>query len=434
MKNDIIKDNIIMKRRDFIAGIGVTGVAALSSTLLVPRVWAQLGKPESFALTRQITHGPKFHWGAYYDQIHFDPTNRIVIGNEVDFEHRSPRPEDRINVGLIDTEDKDRWTQIGTSISWNWQMGCMLQWIPGNGTEVIWNDRAGDRFISHTYNYKTGERRELPGPVYALAPNGKFTVSPDFARLNDTRPGYGYCGIPDSNANVLIPKNAGIWKMDLQTGERHMLFSFADVAAIPEPGGFPAGVKHWFNHLIVSPDSSRFLFLHRWQREAGKSSWFTRLLTANADGSDLHVVNHSPMTSHLVWRDPKHIIAYAAQPKLGNNVYLFEDKGNNVEVCGKGKFTSGDTHISFIPNTNSKWVLNDSYPQGKERIQTVFLLNLETGQRIDLGKYPSPKEYTGEWRTDLHPRYSRDGKKVLIDTCCFGGRQICLINIEGLIK
>ena len=74
----------------------------------------------------QLTHGPKFHWGAYYDQMHFDPTDRFVTGNEVDFHGRSPLPEDQINVGLIDTADNNRWTQIGTSRAWNWQQGPML--------------------------------------------------------------------------------------------------------------------------------------------------------------------------------------------------------------------------------------------------------------------------------------------------------------------
>ncbi|MDO5581615.1 MAG: hypothetical protein Q4G69_10815 [Planctomycetia bacterium] len=421
-----------MKRRDFLTGMGSAALAVCSVSSLIPRVHAA-GNAKTDAPFRLITKGPKFHWGAYYDQIHFDPTNRIVIGNEVDFEGRSPLPTDRINVGLIDTQDNDRWTPIGSSVSWNWQLGCMLQWIPGNGSEVIWNDRKGNEFISHIYNYKTGEHRDLPAPVYALSPNGKFTVFPDYRRLNDTRPGYGYCGIPDPNGDVLIPKNAGIWKMDLQTGERRMLFSFADIAAIPEPEGFPKGVKHWFNHLIVSPDSKRFLFLHRWQQAEGKKSWFTRMLTANADGSDIHVINHPPMTSHLVWRDPSHIIAYAHQPSEGNHVYLFEDKTGKAQVYGKNYFT-GDTHISFVPGTKNRWALNDTYPRGKERMQTVFLYNLETEKEITLGKFHSPKDYTGEWRTDLHPRCSRDGKQVLVDTCTFGGRQIGLFNIDGLTK
>ena len=47
----------------------------------------------------------------------------------------------------------------------------------------------------------------------ALSPDAKWAVSPDFSRLNDMRPGYGYCGIPDPYFNDLAPTRpeSGIW-------------------------------------------------------------------------------------------------------------------------------------------------------------------------------------------------------------------------------
>ena len=49
---------------------------------------------EAFPPVRVITRGPKFHWFGYYDKLEFDPTNRYVLGMEVDFEHRTPQPTD----------------------------------------------------------------------------------------------------------------------------------------------------------------------------------------------------------------------------------------------------------------------------------------------------------------------------------------------------
>ena len=51
---------------------------------------------------------PKHHWFSYYDKLQFDPTGRYALGMEVDFEHRSPRAEDSIRVGLVDLQDNDR--------------------------------------------------------------------------------------------------------------------------------------------------------------------------------------------------------------------------------------------------------------------------------------------------------------------------------------
>src|SRR5438132_1775403 len=117
----------------------------LATTALLPSLRAQdAGK---FPPVRAITRGPKFHWFAYYDKFQFDPTDRFVLANEVDFEHRSPKPDDVIRVGVVDLQDGDKWIELGESRAWNWQQGCMLQWMPGTASTVMWNDREGDRFV-----------------------------------------------------------------------------------------------------------------------------------------------------------------------------------------------------------------------------------------------------------------------------------------------
>lgn len=76
--------------------------------------------PEQPPVIRAITSGPKYHWFGYYDKLEFDPTGRYVLSNEVDFEGRSPRPDEKIKVGMIDLEDGDRWIELGESRAWNW--------------------------------------------------------------------------------------------------------------------------------------------------------------------------------------------------------------------------------------------------------------------------------------------------------------------------
>lgn len=58
---------------------------------------------------------------------------------------------------------------------------------------------------------------------------------------------------------------------------------------------------------------------------------------------------------------------------------------------------------------------------------------MATGKRYPLGHFHSPKEYNGEWRCDLHPRFSPNGRKVAIDSAHGGdGRQLYLIDISGI--
>lgn len=381
---------------------------------------------------RQITKGPAFHWFGYYDKLQFSPDNRFVLSNQVSFEHRSPKPEDEINVGLVDLEDSDRWTTLGNTRAWNWQQGCMLQWVPGTKSLVMWNDREDDRFICRLLDIKTGEKRILPRAIYALSPDGKWGISTDFRRLNDTRPGYGYCGVPDPNGNVLAPDGVGIWKVNMETGKDELIFSIAQAAAIPyegPSGHFSNNAKHWFNHLLFSPDGTRFIFLHRWKGD-GDKSFVTRLFTINADGSDPYVLDPLGRTSHFVWRDPKNVFAWAFHPSHGDRFYLFHDKTRDVEVVGEEKMPVNG-HNTYLPNHGNEWVLNDTYPD-KERRQHPYLYHVPSDRRFPLGHFYSPATYTGEWRCDTHPRASRDGKLVCIDSPHNHGRQLYLIDASEI--
>jgi hypothetical protein len=410
-------------------------VVTSSSTL--DRVYRKVrNKPEPFPPVRQITRGPKFHWFGYYDKFESDPADRFVLGMEIDFEHSAPRPDDTIKVGMIDLCDQDRWKELGSSSAWCWQQGCMLQWRPGSESEVIWNDREDGRYVSRILNVKTGNRRTIPHPVYALSPDGRWAITPDFRRLGDTRPGYGYVGIPDPNRDVLAPTDSGIFKIDLGTGKQELLFSVADVAALPYPHGDISKAKHWFNHLLFNPDGSRFVFLHRWRKPGDK--WHTtRMVTAAADGSDIRIPADSGWISHFIWHDPEHILAYAeATPRGRQGFYIFKDsRRQKVEEIAKGVVTS-DGHCTYSPD--GQWVLYDTYPD-KNMIQHVYLFDLKRNRRVHVGAFEAPKPYWGappqnEWRCDLHPRFTRNGKNIIIDSPYNGtGRQIHLIDVSSIV-
>lgn len=380
---------------------------------------------------RAITRGPRFHWFGYYDKWQFDPSGRYVLGMEVDFEHRSPQPGDIIRLGMVDLLDNDRWTEFGQTRAWNWQQGAMLQWVPGSQDEVIWNDRRDGQFVSVLHNVRTGRERILPAPVYTLSPDGREAVYPDFRRLNDCRPGYGYAGLPDPFAAQPAPEQAGIWRMDLRTGKTELLISFAAAAAIPYPGGYSNGAKHWFNHLLYNTNGSRLIFLHRWRGDKEGQGFSTRMFTASREGKDLYILDPHGRTSHFIWRDPEHVLAWAWHPSLGKDrFYLFRDRTDRVEPVGAEVMTVNG-HCTYLPG--GKYILNDTYPD-RGRRQNVFLYEIATGKRVPLASFDTPAEYTGEWRCDTHPRYSRDGRWVCVDSAHQGGRQMYLLDLRSIIS
>jgi hypothetical protein len=373
---------------------------------------------------RQITHGPKHHWFGYYDKLQVCPENRLVLGMEVGFEHRSPVPEDIVTLGSVDLEEGDRWTPFGESQAWCWQQGCMLQFVPGTDSTVLWNDRHEDAYVCRVMNLESGERRTVDCPVYAISPDGRTAVSPDFSRVQSMRPGYGYAGLPDRFADETAPSDSGIRRVDLGDGNSELILSIAEIeafGAVPDP--HPRAI-HYVNHLLFNTDGSRFVFLHRWRYPDGSRK--TRMLTACPDGSDLRVVDGNGLTSHFIWRDPKHILAFSDQPSHGKAFYLFADADSPVpEPVGPDVMTR-DGHCTYLPG--GRWILNDTYA-GAERVQTPYLFGPETGHRVDLGSFPSPLEYQGEWRCDAHPRSARDGSYVIIDSPVEGeGRQMHLIR------
>src|SRR4051812_42731854 len=148
---------------------------------------------------------------------------------EVDFEHRQPRPDEGIAVGMVDLQDNDRWIELGRTKAWCWQQGCMLQWVPGAQSEIIWNDREDGQFVSRVLDVKAQKTRTLPAPIYALTPDGKTALSVDFSRLNDVRAGYGYVGITDPNFKDLTPEKTGVFRMDMASGDKQLLFSVAEI-------------------------------------------------------------------------------------------------------------------------------------------------------------------------------------------------------------
>ncbi len=343
---------------------------------------------------------------------------------------------------MVDIEDGDKWIELGKSDAWGWQQGCMLQWRPGSDSEVIWNDREKDKFVSRIKDVKTGEVRTLPRPVYALSPDGKWAVTADFARIQNLRPGYGYKGVDDPFRGERNPEKSGIWRMNMDTGESDLIVSLAQLSEIPYKDGNKLTDKwNYVNHLLVSPDSKRFIFLHRW-REKGpddgefkvNNGFITRMFTANLDGSDPYILDPSGYTSHFIWRDPEHVCAWTKPDGNESAFYLFKDKTKDVEIVGEEKMPVNG-HNTYLQIRDGKdWILNDTYPRGVRRQQNPYIYHVPTDKRHELGLFHLPPEYKGEWRCDNHPRSSNDGTKVVIDSPHGGnGRQLWLLDISEIV-
>jgi Tol biopolymer transport system component len=154
------------------------------------------------------------------------------------------------------------------------------------------------------------------------------------------------------------------------------------------------------------------------------------MITATPEGKDLFILDPSGHTSHFIWRDAEHILAWTQPEGRPARFYLFEDKTRQVEVVGENVMT-GNGHCSYLPG--NEWILNDTYPD-KEGKQHVYLYHVASQKKVLLGSFFAPPEYRGEWRCDTHPRFSPDGRSVVIDSAHGGnGRQMYLIDITRIL-
>ena len=363
-----------------------------------------------------LTTGPSFHWFGYYDKFQTDPSDQYVLGMAVDFEHRSPTKDDVIKIGMVDRHHNNRWIELGESRAWGWQQGCMLQWRPGSQTEVLWNDREGNQFVCRILDVTTRRMRTLARPVYHVSPDGRFALGTDFSRIQDQRPGYGYPGLPDPYRDVLAPEDSSIYLLDLDTGEHRDLISLADIGRLRYRDQAVGGKLH-VNHIQWSPDGQRFIFLNRvnGNRE-------TVAYTSNLEGTDIRLLGKD--SSHFEWRDPDHVLIWS---KGAYRLHKDDGSGRSEVVL-----TAANGHNSYLPG--KEWFVTDTYPQGPKREQIVYLYHVPTGKKVELGRFPLPAEYKGEWRCDTHPRLSRDSTKVVIDSPHGGnGRQLYMIDFSRLI-
>lgn len=366
----------------------------------------------------------------YYDKSPWDITDRYMLCIKAKDTWSDVSPKDVAEILMIDTEldekDENRVKKIADTRAWNVQQACMLQWLgPDFSSRIIYNDYRKGKYCSVVLKLETMEEKVFPAPVYAVSNDGKFALTLDFSRLYNLRPGYGYYNVPEKTKGVPLPDEPAIWKLDLESGKVTELFSYKDFASFEtREEMIGKDIVHKVNHLMLSPNNERFMVLYRWFKGERK---YSRLITCNVDGTDMYVLSDDDMVSHCYWKSDEEIIAFENKKASGTGYYLMKDKTQEYKHLWPQ--ITNDGHPSYSPD--GKYVVIDSYPD-RARIANVKILqdmDIEAKEEKTIARVFAPFKYDNDTRCDLHPRWSRDGKKICFDSAFEGHRGLYVVQL-----
>lgn len=418
---------------------------------------------DPFVPCRRVGDGSQHHFFGYYNKSNWDKDNRLLLAQRTPWMDQYLTPEVKATVGYFDTGDGDRFHAVGETGAWNWQMGSQLQWLDGApGRQLVYNDRTGDMkarypgFGAVVVDVDSGKRRQLPMPVYVAAPSSAWALSVNYRRLYVTHETIGYSEPGQPFELPPAPADDGIWRMDMASGDAALLVSYAQLKAFHHRPSMDKAI-HWVSHIEVNPSSSRILFLHRWtERVKDETCFLHRLITMNPDGSGMRLLECSDhplpqlaedfdpaavgtfdyekseyQISHPLWQDDGHIIVWG--PHAGEiHYHLYHDaEGGAVEVVGRGVLVENG-HMTFSP-VDKRWMLSDTYPDDRTHERFLFLFDMHTGERRNLGSFYATPELSKENRCDLHPRWSRDGRLVCIDSVHEHQRQMYVLDVSSIV-
>lgn len=414
---------------------------------------AKAGRGEDERLVQHLTDGENATFFGYHDKTPFSGDGSKILACSVAAVDTDPGAEcSRMEIGYFKKGDSGTFQpdfqRLTHTDSWCWQQGCMLQWNPVKPDREILFNRSGNHY--HGSVVFDVEKRtvvnEFDTPIYSLDPKGRYAASLNFSRLGRLRPGYGYSIVPDPTRGVPAPSEDGVILLDLQNGETSLLVSLEELADYTDRQS-----EHYINHITFSPSGDRIVFFHIYDDRSGQR--VIRMYLFDIPTSTLQLLEATRRVSHYCWRNDKQLFTTESGPTGGNCLYYLYD----LETKSKKEIplpNIGDLHPMFHP-ADPNILVADSKPD-RQGNQHLFLFDIESGgqgigDRVQvignsvagkevggdglvthIGTFYSPDAYRGSVRCDLHPRWDREGRYVVVDTAEGGRRKMAVVEVKGI--
>lgn len=411
------------------------------------------------------SRGTSAHFFGYFDICPWSHDGEALLSHRTDATGGYLDPADNVEIGFFQPNRSSDFQCIATTAACNWQQGSMLRWRGPSNDELVFNDWDESGYCARIVARSGGAIKRIGAPLYDITRDGALGLSISPERLWYTRRSYGYGRQPHDRWSGSVVNGDAVRVIDLETGD---IRSLVEIRTLVDVHPLPSmkDALHWVDHPLFSPDGKWVAFFHRWLTPGG--SFLTRLYSCGIDGTGLFIYPDGGMYSHLTWRDSETFVVFGRPPgrdirtsqsnhsmrkrlvsaamplyrklrgvgivqklrsRVFNDRYLEFKVGSDTPRVIAPKATV-DGHPSFCPTLPSV-MLTDTYPD-ERGFQHLLLANAKTGVPMILGSLPVPTGLNNSSpnRCDLHPRWSRDGRKICIDSMHTGVRQVYVIELH----
>lgn len=298
--------------------------------------------------------------------------------------------------------------------AFNWQQGSKAQWI--NNYSFVYNDIVSNKIVAKVKNLQDKSLEILEHPIYD-AYKDEFYISIDYRPMTLLRPDYGYFSkdidfnLEYENQSIDFCDFNGNSMSIIKLNELNELFPLANDYSVN---------KQKFNHIMISPNGDKFVFLHR-AHDKKRIDRFFYVSNFKSGKGEVKLISDSGMISHYCWKDDSTLIAYMRhEGKDGYYLISICDAIIIAEIDIPTLSDCGDGHPTYI---GGGLFITDTYPD-KSRMKKLLCVDLNNKSFKIIAEFFEPLKYSGQTRCDLHPKWDAKNKLVYVDSVHEGKRDL----------
>ena len=333
----------------------------------------------------------------YYDKKAISDDRRFVITNVPNGQN--------LKICIADLDDLNVLKHVATSSAWSFQQGAMAEWV--NGRNIIFNDFQDGNLVARVINTEDDQKNlSLENPVQCLSPTSDFYISLNYNLLTELRPEYGYhrnC----QRLSALKEHEFGLQKCYFDNSSE-LIISLEELRFLNDLSPkTPAKI----NHVVISPCSSKILFMLRYFQLDQKISM---LYLYDLETKKCKKLREG-VVSHYCWVSPRQICVWLRSSKGEGQIEIINVCTEDVAIPDK-VLKIPDGH----PVSVDGQILIDNYPD-LFSVQTLRLISPETLEITELCEMKVKALTSVAHRCDFHPRF--DGEIISIDCMTKYGRR-----------